>query len=262
MDHQTKKSLAKKAAYVTVALTGLLLIFSMPAQAGSPFAGWVNFLLDIPGRIIALLMSSILSWIKGFVDLPVTLLTNDLVNRPIITGVNYMPLAGILMKVIMPLVIFAILFTSIKLIAASTSPGERSAAKTQLQNLLIGLVVIPFSPLLYQILIDICHNLTIDLLGRGDPSAPGVWVCPTPPGVCPNPPTPPDTITSCPSCGTYVKGTYREVVPGGETFSKAVADVYSGVTGTGFVFIYCCTMIVVLFSIIFLLLWFMFFVFF
>jgi len=105
----------------------------------------------------------------------------------------------------------------------STSPGERSQAKNELHNMLIALIIIPTSPHLYQILVEIAYELTISLLG-GD-----VWHC-NPAGLC---------------GWTSITGTYQEVMGSNIPFGDVVSGVYNGVDDWRFIFIFCCTNILV-----------------
>ena len=151
-----------------VSATGGALLFSYMASwaVGKALIEIILSALDSIGKEISKGLGSIL-------PLVFYLLTHPALNNPNVSAGPYLQLSGAIMSIIIPVIAFAILLASGKMVLASENPGERAAAKGQLHNLLVGLVIIPFSPHLYKLVLDVNHMLTVQLLGSK--GAPGIY---------------------------------------------------------------------------------------
>jgi hypothetical protein len=153
----------KKAVVKITILSALIYVLSSQAHAGvlsilSIPLGWIEWLL-------CMIFNLVFSFVGYCVDFIALLLKWEALSRPVFSDPIYVALTGIILELIIPLIVLAIVYTAIKLIFVSASPGERAAAKGELHQLLIALLLMPFSPALYQILINISYALTIILLG-------------------------------------------------------------------------------------------------
>ncbi|MFH0861494.1 MAG: hypothetical protein V1875_00550 [Candidatus Altiarchaeota archaeon] len=142
-----------------------LAVFS-PQMAAAAYEGitFVAIALSLIATAIKLIMDYAGYTIIDFTTVLIPILTNVSINQPDVSSGPYLAMSGIIMQLIMPFLVFAILYTAVKLVFVSHSAQERSSAKNQLHNLVIGLILIPMSPHLYQLLIDANHAMTLQLL--------------------------------------------------------------------------------------------------
>ncbi len=161
MDSRARGNRIKR--YLAAAL--LMLLASANVSAGLGIAKVLEWFSTIFLKMVGWILKMVVGDLNFINALIVPLLMYEPITKPQVDGGYYLQMAGIVMEVLMPLLVFMILYTAIKMMFVSHSPGERAAAKTQLQNLLIALIIIPVSPLLYQILINISYQITVVMLG-------------------------------------------------------------------------------------------------
>jgi hypothetical protein len=202
-----------RAVYIATAAFASILILSQTVAAGFIIDTAIRWATTIVRKTIEFIIFLIKSWLTGFATLIIPLLTSKTIIAPKINEGSYLAMAGFIMQVIMPIVVFAIIFTALKLLTSASNPGERAAAKSQLQNLLVGLIIIPVSPHLYQLLIDASYQITIALLGN-DSTA----------------------------------GIYQTVVKG-QSLADAIIAAYAGSSGLESIFIFICSLTVTLMAI-------------
>ncbi|MBD3261655.1 MAG: hypothetical protein GF334_08250, partial [Candidatus Altiarchaeales archaeon] len=108
----------------------------------------VNFFLDAVGSLLGI--------IYGLLGI---CLTSTLFQPEVSSGAT-LELVKAICVIIVPLVEFAILYSALRVLFASVSPGERHIAKNQLVKLLLACLLIPISPYILQLLIDLAHGAT------------------------------------------------------------------------------------------------------
>ena len=210
-----------KRAVTLVAV--LLMILMMPHLVAAPS------LSSIPAAIsfvyftltIGLPIMIINYALRHALDLLIPIMTLQVVSRPYFISAStfYPSLMVVVLQAIMPLIVLGVLYSAIKLIFSSANPGERSEAKNQLQAMLIGMIVIPVSPYLYQILVDLAYNLMVLLIGG--------HAIPIPPA------------TSSP----YQQGVLQQIL-GPHSFGTAVYAPFTGIGASpNFLFILVCACI-------------------
>ncbi|MFH1054772.1 MAG: hypothetical protein V1744_01625 [Candidatus Altiarchaeota archaeon] len=160
------------AGWLPMVMASLIILTFLCSHACAEESdGLVSNVLEI---LVGWLADAIVNVIGALATVLVFTLTNETLSNPKINEGSYLQMAGLIMEVIIPILLFFILYSSIKLIFASISPGERSQAKSQLHSLIVALVIIPVSPHLYQILLDVSFAMTKSLL-MGDGTNPSTY---------------------------------------------------------------------------------------
>ncbi|MBD3387666.1 MAG: hypothetical protein GF416_01335 [Candidatus Altiarchaeales archaeon] len=231
---------AKKAKAASAIL--LILVFSQSAAAisGDVIKGVSEWFSNLVIDFYAFILHTFMGDSALLINLIPWSLSNETLGRPVINQGNTLLMAGMVMRWIMPLVIFAILITAIKMMIFSNSPGERAAAKAQLQRLLLALIIVPFSPYFYQMLIDISYQITVSLIG-------GVIMKDPPPIANPGPPplTCAEVYDVPDHCYNRIDGLYQQVTTSPD-FGKSIASSYKGIgkDNKAYLFSFCCGQIV------------------
>ncbi|MBU0762432.1 MAG: type IV secretion system protein, partial [Candidatus Altiarchaeota archaeon] len=144
----------------------VLVIFFLSQTVSAGWITWVgNALSMVLSKIVTIIVAPMALAIGSFMGFMVFLLQDPTVGRPIVTSPSYLNLAGLLMNTLIPVLYTMILYTAMKIILVSLSPGERAAAKTQLQKLIVAAIIAPISLHLYQLFLDMSFDITVQLLG-------------------------------------------------------------------------------------------------
>ncbi len=94
----------------------------------------------------------------------IPLITARAIIVPEVDQGEILDMVGLTMSMMMPIVMFLIIYTAIKLILASASPSDRFKAKQNLQKMLTALILMPLSPALSKIMLNINYSLTRAIL--------------------------------------------------------------------------------------------------